>query len=317
MERGLETTVVPSGGAGWIVKPSLNTSTVLRLGLLCAVVILLTLRALLDPARTARAATLDVLIIGAAGFVLVVHFRNSKAIGDGDTITKVNWLGRSVSYPVSGIKHADRFRSSASRYLVFAGPDGRQLFRVAGIYWDFDQLDQLCDKVGIPETGGYDEGVGGCRSTSMRGQIRTGWRSLDSWLPSSSSSSSSWSCWTARPRADRAPPSVEAHQIAGVASCGPHLFRNSLPVQSARYANGPHRRHGRDRRHAPHVAETRAACAARVRDRVDRGRIALTRRAAPSSHAPASRPSGRRPVASQSVPQHRAPGVEGRHRPPC
>jgi hypothetical protein len=177
MDRGLETTVLPSGGAGWIVKPSLKTSTVLRLGLLCAVVILLTLRALLDPARTARAATLDVLIIGAAGFVLVVHFRNSKVIGDRNAITKVNWLGRSVSFPVSGIKHADRFRSSASRYLVFAGPDGRQLFRVAGIYWDFDQLDQLCHKVGIPETGGYDESVGAL-SIDKRAAANTNWVAL-------------------------------------------------------------------------------------------------------------------------------------------
>jgi hypothetical protein len=82
-----------------------------------------------------------------------------------------------LSYPGSGIKHADRFRSSASRYLVFAGPDRRQLFRVAGIYWDFDQLDQLCHKVGIPETGGYDEGVGAL-SIDKRAGANTNWVAL-------------------------------------------------------------------------------------------------------------------------------------------
>src|SRR5450756_911658 len=133
MQLGLEETIVPSGGAGWIVKPSLRTSTLLRLGVLCAAVILLTLRALLDPARTAFAATLDVLTIGVVGLVLVVHFRNSKVIADRNTITKVNWLGRSVSYPVSEVKHADRFRSSASCYLVFAGRDGRQLLSLIHI----------------------------------------------------------------------------------------------------------------------------------------------------------------------------------------
>lgn len=177
MQLGLEETIVPSGGAGWIVKPSLRTSTLLRLGVLCAAVILLTLRALLDPARTAFAATLDVLTIGVVGLVLVVHFRNSKVIADRNTITKVNWLGRSVSYPVSEVKHADRFRSSASRYLVFAGRDGRQLFRVAGIYWDFDQLDHVCHKVGIAESEGYGQVVGAL-SIEKRARANTNWVAL-------------------------------------------------------------------------------------------------------------------------------------------
>jgi hypothetical protein len=176
-ETGLEETILPTGGTGWIVKPSLRTSTVLRLGVLCAAVILLTLRALLDPARTAFAATLDVLIIGLVGLVLVVHFRNSKVIAERNTITKVNWLGRSVSYQVSEVNHADRFRSSASRYLVFAGRDGRQLFRVSGIYWDFDQLDQVCHKVGIHETGGYDEVVGAL-AIEKRAGANTNWVAL-------------------------------------------------------------------------------------------------------------------------------------------
>lgn len=171
---GLEPTTVPAGGAGWIVKPSLRSTTLLRLAVLCAAVIILTLRPLLDPARTAFAVAFDVLTMAVIGLVLVAHFRNSRVIADRNTITRADWLGRSRSYPVAEIRHADRFRSPASRYLVFAGNDGRQLFRVSGIYWDYDQLDQLCHEVGIAETGGYDQVVGSL-SIDKRARASTNW----------------------------------------------------------------------------------------------------------------------------------------------
>jgi hypothetical protein len=156
----LQPTIVLSGESGWIVKPRLNSSAAIRLGVGCLAVVVLTLRALEDPARTATAAALDAAVIGIGGLVLVAALRNSKVIAHGREITRINWLGRASTYPISEILHADRFRSGASRYLVFAGRDGHQLFRIAGIHWDYHQLDQMCRESRIDLVGGYGEIVG-------------------------------------------------------------------------------------------------------------------------------------------------------------
>jgi hypothetical protein len=170
----LESAIVPSGEPGWIVKPALKASTLVRLAVACGAVILLSLRGLEDPARSAAAAALDIAVIALGGLVIFLLMRNSKVIANRREITRVSWLGRTVTYPVSEVLHADRFSSSANRYLVFAGRDGRQLFRVAGIYWDYDQLDELCREVGISLVGGYDEVVGAL-GKRKRARASTDW----------------------------------------------------------------------------------------------------------------------------------------------
>jgi hypothetical protein len=172
---GLEQSLLPTGGSGWIVRATLKRQAVLALGLGVGFLILFTLpRVLGDPTRTPIVIGLDAAIAGVGILSLVLYLRNSKVIGDRQQISRVYWLGTSQTFPLSDILHVDRFRSGQSRYAIFAGRDGAQLFRVSGIYWDYDQLDQMCSELALKLVGSYDDIVG-ARSIRKRAKAQTNW----------------------------------------------------------------------------------------------------------------------------------------------
>lgn len=169
---GLQETLLPAGGSGWIMRPALKGQVLFSLGFAAVLIVLFTVpRVLGDQTRTVLAIGLDVAIIGLGGLALALFLRNSRLVADRQQVTRVNWLGRSTSYPVSTILHVDRFRTPQNLYAVFAGQDGRELFRIAGRYWDFDQVDRICEAVGLRVTGGYDEMVG-ARKVNARAKAR-------------------------------------------------------------------------------------------------------------------------------------------------
>jgi hypothetical protein len=174
---GLEQSLLPTGTSGWIVKATLKRQAVVALGLGVGFLLLFTLpRVLGDPTRTPIVIALDAAIAGAGIVSLVLYLRNSKVIGDRQEVTRVTWLGRSQTFPLSDILHVDRFRSGQGLYAIFAGRDGRQLFRVSGIYWDFDQLDQMCRELGLELIGDYMDIVGS-RGIRKRANASTNWGS--------------------------------------------------------------------------------------------------------------------------------------------
>ncbi len=169
-----EPSLLQSGELGWIVKPALKTQALAAFALGVGFLALTTLRVAGDPGRTALAVAFDFVILGVGGLALLTYIRNSRVIASRQQITRVNWLGRSTTYRTSDIRHVDRFSSGRNRYLVFAGPDGRQLFRVSGIYWDFDRFEQLCDELGLILVGSYDEIVG-AMGVNKRAQAPNNW----------------------------------------------------------------------------------------------------------------------------------------------
>jgi hypothetical protein len=174
---GPEQSLLPTGSSGWIVKATLKSQAVLALGIGVIFLALFTLpRVLGDPARTVIVVGLDAAILGLGTLALIVYLRNSEVIGDRQQITRVDWLGRSRTFALSEIAHVDRFRSGQNRYAIFAGPDGKQLFRVSGIYWDFDQLDLVCRELGLKLVGSYDELVGSM-AIKKRAKASTSWGS--------------------------------------------------------------------------------------------------------------------------------------------
>jgi hypothetical protein len=174
---GLEQTLLPTGSSGWIVRATLRRQAVLAIGLGAGFLLIATLpRVLGDATRLPIVIGLDAAIIGAGIVSLFLYLRNSKVIGDRQQITRVYWLGRSQTFPLTDILHVDRFRSGQSRYAIFAGRDGRQLFRVSGIYWDYDQLDQMCRELGLDVVGDYVEIVGS-RAIRKRAKAPTNWGS--------------------------------------------------------------------------------------------------------------------------------------------
>jgi hypothetical protein len=171
---GTEQSLQPNGELGWVVRPALQLRAVAAVGLGVGFVALTTLRVTGDPTRTALAIAFDAVLLAIAVLVLVAYFRNSKVIASRKQITRVDWLGRSTTYPISDVLHVDRFRSGPNPYLIFAGRDGRQLFRVSGIYWDYERLDQLCDEVGLTLVGDFYDIVGST-SINKRAQAKSNW----------------------------------------------------------------------------------------------------------------------------------------------
>ena len=132
--------------------------------------VFLTLRALLDPARTAWALAIDSTVVFLAVAALLLFYRNARVFADRERVAKVNLLGRTKSLPVHDVQRAERYsvanRYGAVKHLVFVGPDGRKAFEVSGIAWDFDRLDDLCREAGVKLGGSYDDLVGAFKLNS-------------------------------------------------------------------------------------------------------------------------------------------------------
>jgi hypothetical protein len=171
---GMEQSLLPDGELGWVVKPALQIRVVAALGLGMLFLVLTTLRVSGDPTRTELAIAFDAVLLAVAALALLAYFRNSRVIASRMHITRVDWLGRSRTYPIAHVLHVDRFRSGPNPYRIFAGRDGHQLFRVSGIYWDYGRLDQMCGELGLTLVGDVDDIVGS-RSINKRAKARSNW----------------------------------------------------------------------------------------------------------------------------------------------
>ncbi len=162
--------ILPSGTLGWSVRPTPSFSSLGRYAFGVVALVFLTLRALLDPARTAWALAIDSTVVFLAVAALLLFYRNARVFADRERVAKVNLLGRTKSLPVHDIQRAERYsvanRYGAVKHLVFVGPDGRKAFEVSGIAWDFDRLDDLCREAGVELGGSYDDLVGAFKLNS-------------------------------------------------------------------------------------------------------------------------------------------------------
>jgi len=157
-----------------VVRPALQIRAVAALGLGVGFLALTTLRVSGDPTRTELAIAFDGVVLALGVLALVAYFRNSKVVASHKQITRVDWLGRSRTYPIADVLHVDRFRSGPNLYVIFAGRDGRQLFRVSGIYWDYERLVQMCGALGLSLVGDFGDIVGS-RSINKRAKARSSW----------------------------------------------------------------------------------------------------------------------------------------------
>ncbi|HLQ16085.1 MAG TPA: hypothetical protein VK256_09565 [Candidatus Eisenbacteria bacterium] len=157
------TEILPTGNLGSSVRPQANLSTLARYGIGAALLLVLTFRALVDPARTIWALLLDSAIVVVVVGLLLLFFRNARVFVDKEQVGKIDMLGRLKTLSLRDVKGAERFsvlnRYGSVKHLVFVGPDGRKAFEVAGSAWDFDRLDALCREAGIELGGTYYETV--------------------------------------------------------------------------------------------------------------------------------------------------------------
>jgi hypothetical protein len=162
-----------------VAAPKLTAGVFITLAIVAGMVLLFSASALLDPNRSAAALGFDGVVIGGGAAALVLFLRNSRLMADRQSITKVEWLGRSRTVPHAEIASANRFsvrsRYGSNKYLVFVDRNDQRLFAVAGRYWNFDQLDRICHAAHIRLTGSYADEVG---ALSMNKRVRgmTTWR---------------------------------------------------------------------------------------------------------------------------------------------
>jgi hypothetical protein len=171
---GAEQSLLPDGELGWVVRPAVQIRAVAALALGVGFLALTTLRVAGDPTKTELSIAFDAVVVALGVLMLLAYFRNSKVVASHKQITRVDWLGRSQTYPILDILHVDRFRSGPNPYLIFAGRDGRQLFRVSGIYWDYKRLDQICDDLGLALIGDFDDIVGS-KGINKRAHSKSNW----------------------------------------------------------------------------------------------------------------------------------------------
>jgi hypothetical protein len=150
-------TILPSGNAGWIVRPRLREALVLPLGLV--VLALISIRPFMNPQTRALALIGDVVVFGPVAIAMVMTLRNARLFLDRTSIERIDRFGRSRSWPVSGIREVVIFGVRWTDWmvpsLVFVGSDGVEQFWISALVWDVGEVIALCAAIGVPVTNDY------------------------------------------------------------------------------------------------------------------------------------------------------------------
>ena len=156
--------LLPSGRIGREVRPQPSRGILARHGVGAAMLLLLTSRAMSDPARMGWMILVDAVLLTLWAAALLLFFRNAHFFAAGDEIGKTDLLGRTQTWQLADISRAERFsvaiKAGKNKHLVFVKQDGHKAFEIAGQPWDFDRLDALVRETGIRMSGSYEEEVG-------------------------------------------------------------------------------------------------------------------------------------------------------------
>jgi hypothetical protein len=143
---------LPGGTIGWSIGPRL--SEVVVLPLVFTVVALVSIRPFMNPDRRLIASISDLLLFGAIVVGLTLTLRNCRVMADPSSLMKVDRLGRMRSWPLSLVDQAAAFTLrgpyTGIPCLTLIGHDGSELFTVSSLFWDVDEIEALCVRIGIP-----------------------------------------------------------------------------------------------------------------------------------------------------------------------
>lgn len=149
--------ILPGGTTGWVVKPSVHQAFLLPI--LLAALALISVRPLMNPGSRTLALAGDVLFFGPIVIRFALTLRNCRLTADHDSITTVDWRGRTRSRSVADIEEAAaiglRWSDWTVPTLLFMGRDGTQLFGVTSAFWNLAEVGALCVRLGVPITDDY------------------------------------------------------------------------------------------------------------------------------------------------------------------
>jgi hypothetical protein len=149
--------LLPTGYAGWLVKPQLREALLLPFGIM--LLALVSVRLFINPGTRVLALAGDALVLIPVAVGLVLTLRNARLMLDPSSVVLVDGLGRHRSWPVSEIDQAAivgvRWTDWSIPSLLFVRIDGEELFAVTSLLWDLGQLISICAAIGVPVTFGY------------------------------------------------------------------------------------------------------------------------------------------------------------------
>lgn len=112
-----------------------------------------------DPGPLILDGTLVLLGIASIG----LYLRNERFMADRSSVSRVDFLGRTRTWPLSAVDRVDRFtlrgRYANFPYMAFLDAGGKALLTLTGQYWDTAQVEAICNQVGLRLTGDFSEAV--------------------------------------------------------------------------------------------------------------------------------------------------------------
>jgi hypothetical protein len=80
-------------------------------------------------------------------------------MADASSLFRVDQFGRMRSWALGDVAQAAAFNArgpfSDIRCLAFIGRAGSELFTVTSLFWDVEELEAVCVRIGVPVTFGY------------------------------------------------------------------------------------------------------------------------------------------------------------------
>jgi len=144
--------ILPGGTTGWVVKP--RPQQTLLLPFLLAALALISVRPLMSSGSRPLAVLGDILLFGPLIVRFALTLRNGRIMGDQSSMTRVSWLGRARTWPLSDIELAAvlgvRWSDWAVPAIWFIDGDENFLFGASSLYWNLDEIGALCVKLGVP-----------------------------------------------------------------------------------------------------------------------------------------------------------------------
>jgi hypothetical protein len=165
--------ILPTGTIGWSIRPRLKQVVVLPFVL--SVVALVSIRPFMNPDHLLIGSIVDAVLVVGAILGLALTVRNSRVMADTAFLMKADRLGRIRRWPLDTVDEVADYNVqgpfSVIRCFTFIGHDAAELFTVSTLFWDLNEVEALCDKVGLQLDFDYYIARDRPRNRGLRGAI--------------------------------------------------------------------------------------------------------------------------------------------------
>jgi hypothetical protein len=145
-------TATPDGADSWLIKPRMQR--VLIVPALIGLVVLVSVRLLLNPGLRPLALAGDALVLVPVAVRTILDLRNGRLTLDHGSIGVIEWAGHARRWSLSQVERAEvvsmRWWDLGIPSLQFVADNGSELFMLSSLEWDIQELVAACHAVGLP-----------------------------------------------------------------------------------------------------------------------------------------------------------------------